>query len=365
MNFNKTLRFSFAACLILSLAACEKDDSNEPQLPDIADPVVSEGIFVLNQGNYYAGIEGSLNIIEYNSAQSRQNVFLSVNGRTLGSTPQCGLAYGSKIYLGIFESNTIEIIDRSNYKSLKQIPLNGSPYPGTQPRSMVASDGKVYISMFDGYVARLDTVTMQIDASVKVGPNPEIMTLHKGKLYVPNSDGMSTTGFGTTASEINLATFSVSQTFKVPVNPARFYSNGSELFLLCNGNYYDEDAKLYKINPDFSNVSIDNATLAEICGNYICYVNDPFYGNGQADYKKYDITSGEISNWNIDRPEYASNIYYDPVAEKISIFSLKYYGGIWPSYELPGYVAVYDKDGNHLRNYDCGVGPACIFGNAK
>lgn len=362
----KFLFHSFIALLVVTvMTACEDKGKNEPSLPDADKPTTSSGFFVLNQGNYYAGIEGSLNFIEYDATDALENVFQTVNKRSLGATPQCGVAYGSKVYLGIYESSTIEIIDRTTFKSLKQIKLDGSKQPGTQPRSIVSDKGKIYISLFDGYVARLDTATLEIDATVEVGPNPETIVIRNGNIYVPNSNGMSMEGFGTTASIIDISSFSVTKTFTVPENPNRFYASDKGLFLLCLGNYYDVEAKIYKISGDLSYQEIGPATLAEICGDYLCFINDPFYGTGTADYKKYDIATGEISDWTIERPEYASDIYYDTVSEKIIINSLKYYGNIWPSYNLPGYVAVYDKAGNHLHDYSTGVGPAAIFKNAE
>lgn len=347
--------------IMAGLTSCS-DTKEEPSMPDGDNPTVSSGLFVLNQGNYYSGIEGSLNMIDYSDGASQTEVFQKANGRSLGSTPQCGICYGSKVYLGVYDSNTIEIIDKNDYKSIRQIKLPESGYSGSGPRSMVATGGKVYISMFDGYVARLDTISLHIDASVQVGPNPETMAVYNGKLYVPNSDGMSMSGsFGTTACEIDLGNFTVTQTFNVPENPVQFMANETGLYLLCNGNYYDVEAKIYKIDPGVGHETIDNATVAAICGNYIYYVNDPFYGTGHADYKQYNLKTREISDWTIERPEYATSIYYDDLAGRIAISSLRYYGNIWPSYDQPGYVAVYDTNGTHLKDYDCGVGPSCIF----
>ena len=106
------------------------------------------------------------------------------------------------------DSHTIEIVDRSSYRSLKQIRLDDVEFKGKSPRSMVANDGFVYISMFEGYVAKLDTLSAAITAEVKVGPNPEVICLHKGNLYVPNSDGNNyMVGYGKTASVINVDSF--------------------------------------------------------------------------------------------------------------------------------------------------------------
>lgn len=363
MKIKKLLIYLTCFSSTLAVTSCDKD-SSEPGDNDNFT-LSQDGVYVLNQGNFYSGIEGSLNVIHFSSSSVDLGVFSHANGRSLGDTPQCGVRYGNKIYVGNYESNTIEIINPTNYRSIKQIKLGENSIPGNQPRSMVSANGHVYISMFDGYVARLDTTNLEINASIQVGPNPEIMAIYNEKLYVPNSDGMNFDGnYGTTACEIDLKTFKVTKTFNVNENPNRFYATEQGLFLLCMGNYYDHPAQLFKINSDYSSTLIDDATLAVVCDEYICYINDPFYGAGIADYKKYNINTGEITDWEIERPEYANDLFYDSKTGKTLIFSLRY-DGEWPSYINPGYVAVYNNLGLHERDYGVGSGPACIFGMTK
>ena len=40
--------------------------------------------------------------------------FLYINKRSLGSTPQDAIVYGSKMYIAIYGSNIIEIVDKNN-----------------------------------------------------------------------------------------------------------------------------------------------------------------------------------------------------------------------------------------------------------
>lgn len=352
-----------AAAMAFAFTSCSDDDG--PGMPDPDYPTVSEGIYVLNQGQYYSGIEGSLNVLGYSAQQSLQDVFKTANGRSLGDTPQTGVAYGSKIYIGVCESNTVEIIRRSDYKTIKQIKLDGSNgIAGKQPRSMVSHNGKVYISMYDGYVARLDTLTLEIDKSVQVGPNPEIMALHNNKLYVPNSDGMNyAVSYGKTASEVDLATFTVTKTFEVPLNPYQFYSIDGRLFLLSKGDYASVMGALYEINGDYTNTKLCEATLAGAGRDCIYMVNDPFYGAGVAEYKQFNLADNQVTDWEITRPDYPNCIYYDNLSGNLMIASY-IYDGPYPSFTLPGYVNVYTPDGS-VKKYNVGVGPAWIFTNSK
>ncbi|MDE7420771.1 MAG: hypothetical protein K2N35_11235 [Muribaculaceae bacterium] len=345
----------------LGFTSCSKDD--EPNLPNPDVPTIAEGAFVLNQGNYGKQIEGSLTLIDYSSKSASQNLFQRANGRSLGSTPQGAVAYGGKIYLAIYESNVIEIIDRTTFKSLKQISLSDAE--GQSPRSLIAKDGKVYVSMFNGYVSRLDTLSLTIDKSVKVGPNPEIMAIKGDYLYVPNSEGMNYPNYGTTASKINLKSFSVEKTFDVGLNPCQFASNGTDLFLLCTGNYGDTQSKIYRIDNNDNSTEVDVATLMAIKDNKLYYINAPYFGVTDITYTTYDIASGSktkmIGDNGVDSP---AGLGVDPINGNIVVTSYSIDNGV-ASYATDGYAKVYSSNGSLLNRYDVGVGPCAVFFNYK
>ncbi len=348
-----------AACS-MAFTACGDDD--EPNLPNPDVPSVAEGAFILNQGNYGKQIEGSLTLIDYSSSSASQNLFQQANHRSLGATPQGAVVYGGKIYLGIYGSNVIEIVDRNTYKSVKQISLADAE--GQSPRALVAKDGKVYISMFNGYVSRLDTLSLTIDKSVKVGPNPEIMAIRGDYLYVPNSDGLNYPNYGTTASKVNLKSFAVEKTFTVGLNPAEFLSNGSDLFLLCKGNYGDTPSKIYRVDDSDNSTEVAEATLVAIKDNNLYYINAP-YKAPEIIYATYDIRSGSKTNMladgGVDNP---AGLGVDPVNGNIVVTSYTMDNGS-ASYTTDGYAKVYNSAGTFLKRYEVGVGPVAVFFNYK
>lgn len=349
------------AALMAGFASCSSDD-DEPVIPNPDVPTTSAGVYVLNNGNLTSKIEGSLSYFDYANGQTYSNLFQGANGRSLGNEPQCAMVYGSKIYIGVYTSNTIEILDAKTYKSIKQISLAHAE--GQQPRSMKAKDGKIYISMYNGYVSRLDTLTQTIDKSVKVGPNPEKIAIVGNDLYVPNSDGMNwKVAYGKTASKIDLSSFTVTNTFEVGLNPTMFASNGHDLFLLCMGNYRDVAAKVYKVNTsDLKLTEVAEATLLDIKDNAIYMINAP-YGIDKVRYFKYDITSGNTSDLIADEGvESPAAIAVDPLTGKIIISSYVMDGG-YASHSLPGYAKVYSSTGVFESRFNTGVGPTLMFFN--
>ncbi|MDE5806526.1 MAG: hypothetical protein K2H76_00280, partial [Muribaculaceae bacterium] len=298
-------------------------------------------------------------------------VFMGANHRSLGDTPQCGIVYGNKIYIGVYASNTIEVIDSHDFTSIKQIRLDENT--GTQPRALLANGGKIYVSMYDGNIARLDTVSLNIEAKVKVGPNPETPAIFYGKMYVPNSDGMNwAVSYGTTASIIDLASFTVTETVNVPLNPERFLKAGEKLYLLAKGNYNDIESAIYEIDPNIATIQkeakndqetgykyVANATLACSYDEGLYLIDAPF-NKSEIKYSHYDTLSGNLTEWNPTEVTYPNGIGVDPTTGNIVISSY-IMDGQYPSYTSPSFVALYSPKRTFIKKFNIGAGPACIF----
>lgn len=359
----KPLFYAFGLAAVATVAtvcltACSDDDKGLSG-PEIDPPMAKAGaIYVLNQGNYYDHVEGSFNVLATYPFHMTEGAFRKANGRYLGSTPQCGLAYGDKLYLGVEGSNTIEILNASDCKSVKQIRLENST-KGQQPRSMVAYGGKVYISMFDGYVARLDTASREIEAAVKVGPNPDIMTLHGSKLYVPNTDGMNYPNYGTTASVVDIETFTVTETITVPLNPKEFLSLDGQLYLLCLGDYFAIKGALYRMEDDGTFSPITEATLIAK-GDGCIYCIDHPYGV-EPFYQKYIPASGGLEKVTFEDVDAVGGLAYDSQSGILAVASMPWDSSWIGNYKQPGQLCIYGSDGSLTGKYSIGAGPAAIF----
>lgn len=361
--------FAVATIALTVFSSCEDSNDTDIDIDDIVGnpdfPTMSAGAYILNQGSYYSSVEGSLNVLDYESGLLAGQVFKNVNQRSLGATPQCGVAYGSKIYVGAWESKTIEIIDKRTYGSIKQLKLEDSDQ-GKGPRGMVAKGGYVYVTMDEGFLARLDTVEMVIDAAVPVGVNPEVPAILGDVIYVPNCSWSA--GYGKTGTAVSLNTFTELKEVEVPVNPQKFLTNGKELFVISAAVYDNnfnvtDDAVLAKVNTNTGGYEvIGGATMGDIKGNTIYYVNAPW--DGPATYWKYDIETNTKTEMQFPEVESPSGIGVDPFRDILLISSYPLEYG-YASYTLPGYVYEYTLDGEYIEKYPIGAGPACIFFNME
>lgn len=344
------------AALPLSFVACSDDDGPRPE-PEMV--TVSNGVFVVNSGNLRSNIPGSLTFIDYATGQASQDAFKTANGRVLGDTPQNAVVYGSKMYIAVYQSNLIEVVDRVSLKSLKTISFESTT--GSQPRFVLAHGGKVYASMYDGYVQRIDTLSLSVDGSVKVGPNPEEMCVAGDYLYVANSDGMNyQNGYadGCTVSKVALGTFTEEKKINVGVNPMKMASNGSEVFVITMGDYSEENPATVRQIIGDQVKAIAPATLMAAHDKQLYFINAP-YGAPQIDYKVLDLTSQSISSLSISGVDSPAGIAVDPVSGEIFISSYEMVGG-YASYRTPGYINQYKADGSLVKRYETGVGPCYI-----
>ena len=356
---NKLLNYMMAAAAVCSLAACDDSDDNGPEIiPPISNNTTMA--YVISEGTQGYNIDGSLTTIDFDANTSVADAFKAANGRTLGDTPQCGIVYGDHIFLGVCGSNTIEVLDRKTLRSVKQISLAGRQ--AQQPRSMVAHNGSVYISMYNGYVCRMDTVQFEINHIIPVGPNPEVMARIGDYLYVPNSDGMNwEEGYGTTATRIDLTNFTVERNFEVGLNPYEFIAgDNNDLYLICRGNYSDVHNILYKVNPmTLKSDSITEATYASYYDGKIYAIDAPW--GQKPNYRVYDTATRDITDMpesiTVDSP---TGIGVCPFNGTILITSNKL-NGEYPAYDQPGYCALFTSDGQSRGTYATGVTPAHIF----
>ena len=262
--------------LVVGFTAC----NNENDVPDTPSGSDSSAVcYVLNAGDWKSS-NSSLTKYDLETGAAVQNYFEYQNGRCLGNTANDMLVHGSKMYIAVSGESTIEVTSL-DAKSIKQIKCSG------QPRYLAANGSNVYVTYYDGNVARIDTTSLEVDAMVEVGRNPEQLALYNGNLYVANSGGMdynTEVGYDKTVSVVDLATFAEVEKIEVACNPAVVVSCNEGVFVASYGNYYDIPSTLQRISPD------GGVSVVGECSNMteFCYNAGSLYGF----FSEYD------ENWN-------------------------------------------------------------------
>lgn len=317
-------------------------------------------LLVFNGGNMSASIDGSLSVVRYERSQSViYDAFGDANKRSLGSIVQDGVIFGDNLYIAVDGSNTIEVVNKYSFKWVTTISPDETAY---EPRDIVADDNYVYVSMYTGYVCRIDPKTNKIDKTVQVGPNPEEMVVEDGFLYVVNSDGMNygkNYDDGKTVSKIDLKSFTEVKKINVGLNPTAIQEADDKIYVLCMGNYgYNPEyefvpTSIYVIDEN------DNVTNTNIPATFftaeddVLYVVDSPWG-GSTSYKSYkasdlSVISESFIKTPVDSP---AGIAVDDNRIFISSYILG-----TGAYSADGYVNEYKMDGTLVKKYDVGVGP--------
>ena len=360
----KNVRLFALMLAAATFAACDDDEENTTGGPIISTPV-SSGILIVNQGNEASGSTGDFTTVDYaNGYAAVTGCFEAVNGRVLGNTPNRSCIHGGKIYTAVTTSNIIEVCRKSDFQSVTKIALAGNETL-SQPRDVVGLDGYVYVSLYSGHVCKIDTANFSIVGTVAVGLYPEDMAIANGRLYVPNSNY----GYGTTVSEIDLASFTKTRDITVPVNPVKMETDASgNVYLLCSGEYlppaYNQvGAAVWRLDLSGGNhVKVADATLMDIpAGTNTLYVVNSPYGATSMTYASVDLTQDTYTPVSLplsaDSP---AGIAVDPVNGNIVLTSYNLEGG-WASYTTPGYANIYDAAGTLLRKVETGIGPCAIY----
>ena len=342
----KLLLFS----LVAGFTACG-NENDVPETPTGGESSTNV-CYVLNAGDWKSS-NSSLTKYDFSTGVTVPNYFEFQNGRCLGNTANDMLVHGSKMYIAVSGESTIEITSL-DAKSIKQIKCTG------QPRYLAADGDKVYVTYYDGKVARIDTTSLEVDAMVEVGRNPELLAVYNGNLYVANSGGMdynTEVGYDKTVSVVDLATFAEVEKIEVVCNPAVVASCDAGLFVASYGNYADVPGTLQFINArEEVSVPAGCSNMTEFCGLqgtlYGFYSQYDANWNATITYLSYNMASGDVDSPWIKEAELPVPYKVCAAGEYVCVTSSDFLND--------GDVYLYDKDGMLVNKVAAGLNPVKV-----
>ncbi len=353
--------YAAAIAGLLSFSGCS-DNEDGPVL--IIDPVMStSGVYVVNAGVWNTN-SGTLSYLPLNENKIYNNVFFEANGQYVGDTFNDGISTTNRIYLAVNGSNVVQVLNRSTLKVEKTISFTGDT---TGPRRLAQRDGDVYVTLYSGYLAKIDGETLNV-TSVKVGPNPEAVVVYDDKLYVAVSDALNSAGdfSGSCVAVVDPETMTVTKRIEAGKNLTDLATNGSELFVLSSGEY--EPVTWKQINYGVKQIKGDAVSEILFPATYMSMRNETVYYIDNAylvestTYGKYDVKTGKTSSW-ISATEVKSPAGFSVDLDfgEAYILSNNLGEGGFVDYTVPGYMVRYDVDGKYVGKYDVGVCPTRIF----
>lgn len=276
--------------LTLLLFACRKDDVI--YIPDevpVATPEFTDiaGFYLLNEGNMGSN-KASLDYFDYSIGVYSRNIFGSVNPdvpKELGDVGNDLQIYGSRMYAVINCSNKVEVMDAATSRRIGQIDIPNC-------RSICFDGPYAYVTSYAGpvvidpnykqlgYVAKVDTATLQEVGRCIVGFQPDGIAKCGGKLYVCNSGGYMVPNYENTVSQIDLATFTEERRIEIAINLDNIVADRrGRLWISSRGNYYTVASRLYCYDTRKQRLehSLDVPVSAmTLCGDSLYVVSTAF-----------------------------------------------------------------------------------------
>ncbi|MBV8253714.1 MAG: YncE family protein [Chitinophaga sp.] len=258
IQYSRTL-LSLTLLATLLLYACRKGDQIVPPVETpVTTPVPNAavaGFYLLNEGNMGSN-KATLDYFDYTTGIYHKNIYATINPnvvKELGDVGNDVQIYGGKLYAVINVSNKVEVMDAATTKRIKQIDILNCRY-------VVFANGKAYVSSYAGpvqldvnapigFVAEVDTATLEVTRKVTVGFQPEEMAVVNGKLYVANSGGYRVPNYDSTVSVIDLNTFTEVKKINTGINLHRLKADAyGDIYVSSRGDYRKVPSSLYRID---------------------------------------------------------------------------------------------------------------------
>ena len=236
LNDSRFFRILLLAALVLpALASCKKEEQGAGGNEDT--PFAFTGQYLVLNNGKWGNNDASLGCWEDQSKTYYPGVFYGVNKQHLGDLGQDMIVYGSKVYIAVSGSKKIFVTDKALNLLQTINPDN------CQPRHLEAYNGKVYATLYEGYLAEIDTTSYAL-RKMEVGDSPEGFAITGGRAYVACSGGMSYPNYGDKMVAVNLGSFTIELYITVNLNPQSVWAANGKVYILSWGNYADVPAKL-------------------------------------------------------------------------------------------------------------------------
>ena len=296
--------------LVLLLPACREEvEVFRPETEPAGTPGHTgyAGFFLLNEGNMGSN-KATLDYYDYATARYTRNVYAAANPtvpKELGDVGNDLQLYGSRLYAVVNSSNKVEImrIGRADTCACL-LPRRIGQVDIPNCRYIAFHEDYAYVTSYAGpvqidpeyrqagYVAKVDTATLQVVATCTVGYQPDELAVAGGKLYVANSGGYMFPDYENTLSVIDLATFTEVKRIPVAVNLHRVRADRhGQLWVTSRGDYDTVPSRLYCVDTRTDAVT---DTLDIPCSDLwidgdSLYLYGTDWSSGEANYGIVDV----------------------------------------------------------------------------
>jgi hypothetical protein len=346
MKLKNYLFSALCALLVAStFAACSSDDNDptgggEVEVSAYKAYILCEGAMNANNASitfYAPNKDVTPNIVS--------QFYQKKNQKGLGDTAQDIVEEGDMLYITVTNSKRVVKMDKEGTE-LASLSL------ADQPRYMVAKDGKLYVTLWSGAVARIDASTMTLEKTLPLGVRLESIAESNGKLYI--SDIGVWQNEEKSVFVVDIASFTQEKEITVILNPTQLLAVNGEVYVISWGSYEHPELgsnMLQRIKSDGTVESIAPA-YQMTANNGVLYVMIPDYATNTTKFYTYNTASHELSD--------ASFLKAQPAEITTNVYAMNvdpYNGDIYigtTDYTTNGDIYRFKADGTFMEKFDCG-----------
>ena len=247
--YKHTFPFLFLAMSVI-VSSCSKDPVREKKTITDTTTVASfaNGIFVVNEGNYNWG-NASVTFLDNATNVVAQDIFSKSNSRSLGDVAESMTISGSLGYLVINNSNRIEVVNLSDFKSVKTITGLHSPR-----YLQVIDSGKAYATNLQNFISVIDLQTNTVTGTIETTSWTENL-IRFDKYMLVTSIGSFNEPSSLRKAQIlvvDIETDSIVDSIQSGKEPIGIVIDKKQkAWVLCSGGYDNFEApSLMRINPE-------------------------------------------------------------------------------------------------------------------
>ena len=321
-----------------------------------------KGFYLLNEGNMGSN-KATLDFYDFATGIYTRNIYAERNPnvpKEMGDVGNDIGIYNNKLWAVINVSNKIEVMDAQTTQRIGQIEIPNC-------RFIKFHKGYAYVTSYAGpvvidpdyeqlgFVAKINTVTLEVVDRCLVGFQPDELEISGDKIYVANSGGYmgagNSDGYERTVSVIDIATFKEEKRIEVAYNLERIKADSrGNLWVSSRGDYKGLPARLYfldrekEIITDTIDIAATNYWIDDdllyVYGTEFSYINNSWnISYSIVDTKSREIISRNIITDGTDKEiEKPYGIMVHPETKDIFITDAG-------NYVTPGVLYCFDKEG--------------------
>lgn len=343
-------------------ASCESDDDNLPETPEEEQGNYTEGVFILNEGNFGSG-NSTVSFLDAELQEIQQDIFAQENDEeTLGDTGQSMVIFEDLAFIVMNVSNTIQVVNRHTFEHERTIDSGLH-----NPRHIAVSGGKLFVTNWgdgedpdDDFVAVFNAADLDFEEKIQVEEGPEKLIEAAGNIYVAHQGGYN---FNDKISVIDPENNSVEELITVGDVPNSLASDGNFLWVGSAGlpAYSDNET-----GGEF--LKIDLVTH-EILEEYSFEDNEHPDNLSLVDGQVYYTLENSVYSFSENESTLPENAFIDLVDAQVLygfevIGELIFAASASSDFTSNGEVLIYDTgNGSLISSFETGINPNGIYHN--